>query len=362
MKQQRSALLVLCLIYVATTFSQVGIGTDTPASTLHVEGDPTDAIVLDGIIAPKLTGDQLALKSYAIAQTGTIVYITAAASSPSGAVSEVDREGYFFFDGIQWQLLDYGTDGNTERPWRHTADDTNAEIGDNEIYTNSEHIGIGTQHPERMLHVLGENARMRIDRRSNNCCAALFINEAQTDETLVGGWDVTNQITRFSIGYDVDSGGGSDNNFVILQSNSNVGIGFLNPTFKVHVDGSLRATDFISDTDTYPDYVWEYYNTGHSNLKPEYAITSLRDTEAFIRKHGHLPGIKGMHELSTTKDGAYEMNVSATQIQLLEKIEELFIHTIQQQEKLDHIDSELSILDARIQTISSKESTPPIKK
>ncbi|MDR0802791.1 hypothetical protein [Fluviicola sp.] len=82
----------------------------TPAATLQVLGNPGVATSLDGIIAPVLSGSNLAAKTYTSAQRGAIVYITGTVSlqnisdNPTqlGNIYQMGN-GYFFFDGTQWQ-------------------------------------------------------------------------------------------------------------------------------------------------------------------------------------------------------------------------------------------------------------------
>lgn len=85
-----------------TTFAQVGIGTPSPSATLEVVGDPANASSLDGIIPPRLTGDQLRAKNYTTAQTGVMVYVTAADTAPTGQTSSVTSTGYYSFNGTAW--------------------------------------------------------------------------------------------------------------------------------------------------------------------------------------------------------------------------------------------------------------------
>ena len=95
------------LLFSGFAFSQVGINTDTPKSTLDVVGKATDIISLDGITAPRLTGNQLRAKTYTSAQTGALVYVTAADSAPAGQTVNVTIVGYYYFDGSVWQKI-YG--------------------------------------------------------------------------------------------------------------------------------------------------------------------------------------------------------------------------------------------------------------
>ncbi|SMP95689.1 hypothetical protein SAMN05421679_107231 [Epilithonimonas pallida] len=101
------------LLIAATNLSaQVGINTDTPKSTLDVVGKATDTSSLDGITAPRLTGDQLRAKTYTSAQTGTLVYVTVADTAPAGQTVNVTTIGYFYFDGTVWQKVNTGTNAS----------------------------------------------------------------------------------------------------------------------------------------------------------------------------------------------------------------------------------------------------------
>lgn len=78
----------------------VGINTADPMATLDITGKANDVSRLDGVIAPRITGNQLLAKSYTASQTGAILYVTAAASSLTGQVAKVTAPGYYYFDGI----------------------------------------------------------------------------------------------------------------------------------------------------------------------------------------------------------------------------------------------------------------------
>jgi len=81
---KKQTLLLAALFSSAFTFAQVGVNTQNPVVTLDVVGKPTDTSSLDGITAPRITGAQLRAKTYTTAQTGTLVYITAADTAPAG--------------------------------------------------------------------------------------------------------------------------------------------------------------------------------------------------------------------------------------------------------------------------------------
>lgn len=111
----KNKLFILALLSASSlTFAQVGINTGSPQATLDVTGMPATKNMLDGIIAPRLTGDQLRAKNYTPAQTGAIVYVTVADSAPAGQTENVTSAGYYYFDGAEWSNMgtNWHTDGN----------------------------------------------------------------------------------------------------------------------------------------------------------------------------------------------------------------------------------------------------------
>jgi hypothetical protein len=93
----------LILLFTVGTFAfaqNTGIGTKSPKATLEVKGTPGNTSAMDGIIPPRITGDQLRQKTYTTAQDGAIVYVTAAATGAylSGQTENVKQVGVYFFD------------------------------------------------------------------------------------------------------------------------------------------------------------------------------------------------------------------------------------------------------------------------
>jgi len=106
------------LFFCIAIQAQVGIGTTSPRATLEIVGQPTISTELDGLIPPRIKGDQLRAKTYSSSQTAAIVYVTDADSAPAGQTIDVTESGYYYFNGTKWiglepQSKDWMIDGNS---------------------------------------------------------------------------------------------------------------------------------------------------------------------------------------------------------------------------------------------------------
>lgn len=90
------------LFFTIILQAQVGINTENPETTLEIVGKPNDVSHYDGILPPRIAGDQLAQKTYSNAKTGTVVFVTSPATNLTGQVIHVVESGYYFFNGNYW--------------------------------------------------------------------------------------------------------------------------------------------------------------------------------------------------------------------------------------------------------------------
>ncbi|WP_294241688.1 hypothetical protein [uncultured Chryseobacterium sp.] len=112
MKIKLFILTVTAVALSALSKGQVGINNNTPKATLDVTAKTTDGSRPEGIIAPRLTGDQIksADAQYGPAQKGAVVYATAAVSATSTKTINISMDGYYYFDGNVWQKMISGND------------------------------------------------------------------------------------------------------------------------------------------------------------------------------------------------------------------------------------------------------------
>jgi hypothetical protein len=113
-----------------------------------------------------------------------------------------------------------------------------------------------------------------------------------------------------------------------IDSAGNVGIGTTAPTQKLSVNGSIRAKEVIVDTG-WADYVF----ADNYKLKP------LAEVEEQIKAEKHLPGIPSASEVAEKGISVGEMKAK-----LLAKIEELTLHQIEQEKRIEKIERENNAL------------------
>lgn len=110
--------------------------------------------------------------------------------------------------------------------------------------------------------------------------------------------------------------------FMTLQSGLDgkgyLGLGTLNPSHPLTVNGAIRAKEIIVESG-WADHVF----------KPGYALAPLGEVEKYIELNGRLPNVPSATDVQATGQSLGE-----TQVLLLEKIEELTLHLIRQEKQL----------------------------
>jgi len=99
--------IVLATVCSNYANAQIGINTAHPVASLDVVAKRTDGSTAEGILPPRLTGDQLKAGDdrYTSVQTGVIVFATAAVTTSSLKTINITKEGLYYFDGTTWQKM-----------------------------------------------------------------------------------------------------------------------------------------------------------------------------------------------------------------------------------------------------------------
>ena len=152
----------------------------------------------------------------------------------------------------------------------------------------------------------------------------LIINDTENES----GYSQTYSQTALEVNGNILLKGGD----LVTSAYGRVGIGTGTPAAKLHVVGNVFASSV-----TTPDYVFEKYFEGESDLNEEYEFLKLEEIERYIKKHKHLPGIPSAKDIE--KQGGIFVN-QATE-QNLEKIEELYLHLIEMSKEIKTLKQQL---------------------
>jgi hypothetical protein len=121
------------------------------------------------------------------------------------------------------------------------------------------------------------------------------------------------------------------------------------------LDGNLTLTSghnyYVGTTSlTVPDYVFETYFEGFSSINPKYEMLSLSEIETFVKEYKHLPGVKSHKEVQMHGKWDLIENIQTN----LEKVEELYLHTIEQQKQINQQKQVILKLMERIEVLEKK--------
>ena len=192
-------------------------------------------------------------------------------------------------------------------------------------------VGIGTNSPSTKLHIADGNNYVRIG--DINGFSTPVIELADGAPVQIEGYE---SHLRF-----LTSGA----EHLRITSDGNIGIGTTETKgYKLAVNGPAIFTKaVVKQYNNWPDYVFS----------SSYKLLSLREVEAFIKQHKHLPDVPTAKEVE--KNG---LDLGDNQAVLLKKIEELTLYAIcadkkneEQQKEIKELKRSNSILEQQIELI-----------
>jgi hypothetical protein len=277
-------------LWVADT-GQVGFGTMLPQSMLHAAG----------LFGPGLRLQQIGSGGMLPAQTW-----------------EVKGQTIFSINDITAATIPFQIDRNAPSFAFHIDE--------------SGFVGLGTSLPQELLHIRSDaadtDAFALFEAVGTGSDAAFRLKQNGVTPTT---WEFRNQQDsgRLNVGlaagntpFKIDNA--ANNNLMLLGRNGRPD--------EVHVTGKLVVNNTQLNV---PDYVFS----------DDYALRPLAEVQAFIDAHSHLPDVPSEAEIKA--DG---VNMTAMQMALLKKVEELTLYTLEQEAKLARM-AELEDRIARLETL-----------
>ncbi|MCK0148304.1 hypothetical protein MWU78_21850 [Arenibacter sp. F26102] len=313
------------------TLLRSGSGTNVDPYTLGIANLGVGAAQLadDAVTTIKIVDENVTVEKINPSTTNGQVLTTVSGNvqwaTPASSSIPAGTSGAIFFSD--------GSGGLSDNPTNLFWDDS---------FGGGGALGIGTNNPSNKLHVTGAVRAEGGFRSTFGTLPSSVAYSFDSDSDTGMYRAAANQLGFVTNGAEA----------LRVDASGNVGIGVTNPIRNLHVGGESQF-----DGDVYvsglglvhdvPDYVFQKYFLGNSSLKESYDFQTLAQIEAFVIKHHHLPGIKSAEEVK--QNGFW--NLSESNLQNLEKIEELFLHTIEQEKKIDQLKTENESLSAELQSL-----------
>ena len=193
------------------------------------------------------------------------------------------------------------------------------------ILQSNGNVGIGILNPMTRLHIndgaLKIGLSTSVSERAKN-----ILQFGDSTYVQIGEWEKDDYLSFKASGYNFTKG--------------NVGVGKLTPTCKLDVAGTMRADSIIADGLIRAEEIIVETTGADFVFAEDYQLRPLSEVKAFIEENKHLPEIKSAQEMQ--ENG---VSVSELQTQLLQKIEELTLYILQQEEIINDLNYRIQKLE-----------------
>jgi hypothetical protein len=291
-------ILSLFFIGLHIQAQNIGIGTTTPTAKLEVTSSTNNEKVIYGTS----TG-QFGYGIYGAATNGGVGVLGEAYMG--NATNGIAVGGWLISDGVGNYALKAETLGNG------TAAYFSSPSG-NAVIVDQGNVGIAELSPTEKFHI--NNGNMKIGKAVWSSIANnKLLKFGDGDFVTIGevGGDDKMEIRANEVTIKANFGN-------ILMPTGNVGIGTINPTSKLSVNGSIRAKEVVVETG-WADFVFA----------KNYKLPALTEVEKYIKANNHLPEIPSAIEIQTNG-----LKVGEVQTKMMQKIEELTLYIIEMNKEI----------------------------
>ena len=203
--------------------------------------------------------------------------------------------------------------------WADSTDGDFTSTGTNQFLIRaSGGVGIGTNSPDRILHIVGDNPRILIE-ASSISPEVNFKNSGDSNSEI---WSLYKHGTTDDFRFY------QNGDRVTIESGTGyVGIGTTDPGYRLDVNGDINVSGNIrkgGTAYTHPDYVFE----------PDYELMSLEDLKEYVSEKKCLPNVISAEDVK--RNNGY--NMDQLLIQMLEKIEEQTLYIFQLEERIAELE------------------------
>jgi hypothetical protein len=218
--------------------------------------------------------------------------IKALYSNTTGYLNSAQGYGVLYSNTTGW----YNSAQGYEALYSNTTGNSNSALGFQAGYNSSVPLQTITNST-----FLGYRSNSSVDGITNSTAIGNGAQVTQSNQVVLGNSSVTQTLL-----------------------NGNVGIGTTNPTYLLSVNGIVEAKEVIVQT-SWSDYVFS----------PGYRLAPLAEVEQQIKSEKHLPGIPSAQQVA-----AHGISIGDMQARLLAKIEELTLHQIEQEKRIQKLEEE----------------------